>query len=100
MNRTAILWGVTAVWLCTAGSFLRLDGSRVSYPAHGERVFPYFTRLHGVTAQNITFFTHVRFEVFMAVTMKKVVFWDIKPSSYFTGDTLRLRYRVQLVNAM
>jgi hypothetical protein len=45
-------------------------------------------------------FTAVRFEVFAAVTMKNVVFWDIKPSSYFTGDTLRLRYRVQPVNDM
>jgi hypothetical protein len=43
---------------------------------------------------------HVTFEGFAAVTMKNVVFWDIKPSSYFTGDTLRLRYRVQPVNAM
>jgi hypothetical protein len=42
----------------------------------------------------------VRFEVSTAVTMKNVVFCDIKPSSYFTGDTLRLRYRVQPVNAM
>jgi hypothetical protein len=32
--------------------------------------------------------------------MKNVVFWDIKPSSYFTGDTLLLHYRVQPVNAM
>jgi hypothetical protein len=30
--------------------------------------------------------------------MKNVVFWDIKtPRSYFTGDTSRLRYRVQPV---
>jgi DNA repair exonuclease SbcCD ATPase subunit len=43
---------------------------------------------------------HVRFEVIMAVTMKNVDFWDIKPSSYFTGDTLPLHYRVQPVNAM
>jgi hypothetical protein len=43
---------------------------------------------------------HVRFEVFTALTVKNVVFWDIKPSSYFTGDTLRLRYRVQPVNSM
>jgi hypothetical protein len=27
------------------------------------------------------------FEVFTAVTVKNVVFWDIKPSSYLTGDT-------------
>jgi hypothetical protein len=43
---------------------------------------------------------YVRLEVFTAVTMKNVVFWEIKPSSYFRGDTLRLRYRAQLVNAM
>jgi hypothetical protein len=42
----------------------------------------------------------VRFEVFAAVSMKNAVLWDIKPSLYFTGDTLRLRYRVQPVNAM
>jgi hypothetical protein len=27
--------------------------------------------------------------------MKNVVFWDINPSSYLTGDTLVLRYRAQ-----
>jgi hypothetical protein len=42
----------------------------------------------------------VRFEVFTAVNMKNVAFWDIKPSSYLTGDTLLLHYRVQPVNAM
>jgi hypothetical protein len=42
---------------------------------------------------------YVRFEVFSAVTMKNV-FWDIKSSSNFIGDTLRLHYRVQPVNAM
>jgi hypothetical protein len=42
---------------------------------------------------------YIRFEVFTAVTMKNAVFWDIKPSSYFTGDTLLLHYRVQPVNA-
>jgi hypothetical protein len=41
----------------------------------------------------------VRFEVFTAVTMKNAVLWDIKPSSYFTGETLHLRYRAQPVNA-
>jgi hypothetical protein len=44
--------------------------------------------------------TVVRYEVPTAVTMKNVVFWDIKPCSYFTGDTLRSCYRVQPVNAM
>jgi hypothetical protein len=44
--------------------------------------------------------SYVRSEVFTAVTMKNVVVWDIKTSSYFTGDTLRLRYRVQPANAM
>jgi hypothetical protein len=43
---------------------------------------------------------NVGVEVFSAVTVKNVVFWDIKHSSYFTGNTLRLRYRVQPVNAM
>jgi hypothetical protein len=42
----------------------------------------------------------LRFEVFTAVIMKNVVFWDIKPGSYLTGDILRLRYRVQPDNAM
>jgi hypothetical protein len=42
----------------------------------------------------------VRFEVFTGVTMRNVVLWDIKPSLYFTGDTLHLHYRVQPVNAM
>jgi hypothetical protein len=47
-----------------------------------------------------TMYSSVKFEVSTAVTMKNGVFWDIKPSSYFTGDTLRLCYRVQPVNAM
>jgi hypothetical protein len=32
--------------------------------------------------------------------MKNAVFSDIKPRSYLTGDTIRLRYIVQPVNAM
>jgi hypothetical protein len=36
----------------------------------------------------------------MAVTMKNAVFWDIKTHFILTADTLRLRYRVQPVNAM
>jgi hypothetical protein len=32
--------------------------------------------------------------------LKNVVFWDKKPSSHFTGDTLHLCYKVQPVNAM
>jgi hypothetical protein len=43
---------------------------------------------------------YVRTEVFTAVTMNNAVFWDIKPSSYLIGDTLRLLYRAQPVNAM
>jgi hypothetical protein len=43
---------------------------------------------------------YVRFAAFTAVNMKNAVFWDIKPHSYFTGDTLHLRYRAQPVNAM
>jgi hypothetical protein len=42
----------------------------------------------------------VRLEVFTAVTMKNVVFWDRKPSSYLKGDTSRLRHKVQPFNAM
>jgi hypothetical protein len=29
--------------------------------------------------------------------MKNVVFWDVNPRSYLTGDTLRFHYRVQPV---
>jgi hypothetical protein len=43
---------------------------------------------------------YVRSEVFTAVTKKNAVFWDIKPSSYLTGNTSRLPYRAQPVNAM
>jgi hypothetical protein len=32
--------------------------------------------------------------------MKNGVFWNIKLSSYLTGDTIPLRYRAQPVNAM
>jgi hypothetical protein len=32
--------------------------------------------------------------------MKNTLFCDIETSSYLTGDTLRLRYRDQLVNVM
>jgi hypothetical protein len=35
---------------------------------------------------------------FTAVTMRNVVFLDIKPSSYLTGDILRLHCSVQPVN--
>jgi hypothetical protein len=48
-----------------------------------------------VSAENTS---DVRSELSTAVTMN-VVFWDIKPSSYRTGDTLRLRYRAKPVNA-
>jgi hypothetical protein len=50
--------------------------------------------------QLATRYIDVGFEIFVAVTMKNFVFWDISPSSYFTGDTLRLRHKVQPVNAM
>jgi hypothetical protein len=42
---------------------------------------------------------NVRSEVFTAVAMKTVVFWDIKTRLYLTGDKLHL-YRAQPVNAM
>jgi hypothetical protein len=45
-------------------------------------------------------FYYVGFEVFTAVTMMNAILWDIKPSSYLTGDTLRLQYRVQPVNVI
>jgi hypothetical protein len=48
------------------------------------------------TGRNI----HVRFQVSTAVTKKIADFWDINPISYFTGDTVRLHYRVQPVNTM
>jgi hypothetical protein len=35
----------------------------------------------------------------LVVTMNNAIFWD-KKISYLTGDTLRLRYRTQPVNAM
>jgi hypothetical protein len=46
------------------------------------------------------FKNHARFEVFMAVTMKNAVFWDINPRSYLIGNTLSLRSRPQSVTAM
>jgi hypothetical protein len=36
--------------------------------------------------------SHVRFQVFTAVAMKNVIFWDRKSGSYLTGDNLPLRY--------
>jgi hypothetical protein len=50
--------------------------------------------------QNPAVYCYQRFEVFTAMIMKNVVFWDIKSCSYFTGDTLRFCYRDQPVNAM
>jgi hypothetical protein len=41
----------------------------------------------------------IRFQVPTAETMKNVVFWGIKSSSYCTEDILRLRYTSQPVNA-
>jgi hypothetical protein len=50
---------------------------------------------------NLQFFKiYVRFEVFTAVTMKSVVSYDKKPSSYFTRNALLLCYRAQSVIAM
>jgi hypothetical protein len=57
----------------------------------------FFTRLEKKEGKP---FIRRRFEVFTAVTMKNSVFWYIKPSSYHTWDTLRLRYRAQPVKAM
>jgi hypothetical protein len=49
---------------------------------------------------NSKVYYRVRFEVSTAVTMKNIFFWDIKTRSYLTGNTLRLRYRAELVNTM
>jgi hypothetical protein len=43
---------------------------------------------------------YIRVKVFTAVAMRNAVFWDIKPSSYLTGNTSHLRHRAQPVNAM
>jgi hypothetical protein len=48
----------------------------------------------------VQMFHNVRFEVFTAVTMKNVVFWDKNSSSYLTRNILLLRSRTQPVNAM
>jgi hypothetical protein len=42
----------------------------------------------------------VGFEDFTMVTMKSALSWDIKPTSYLKGNTLRLRYKAQAFNAM
>jgi hypothetical protein len=47
-----------------------------------------------------TEFFHVRSEVFMAVTMKNIVFWDIKIQFVLQRRHKTLRYRAQPVNAM
>jgi hypothetical protein len=46
--------------------------------------------MYGIILKEIL--KNVSFEIFTAVTMKNVVFWDIKPCSYLTGDTFGLRY--------
>jgi hypothetical protein len=43
---------------------------------------------------------HATFEVFTAVTMKNVVFWDIKTQFVLHRHTFHFRYRDQPVNAM
>jgi hypothetical protein len=40
----------------------------------------------------------VRFEIFIVVTMKNAIFWEIK--TQFVPHTLRLCYRAQAVNAL
>jgi hypothetical protein len=42
----------------------------------------------------------VRLEVSTVVNTKNAVFWDIKPSSYLTANTLHLRYKTQPDNAV
>jgi hypothetical protein len=58
------------------------------------------TRRKHLHAHQTSHYACRRFDISVAVTMKNAVFWDIKTSSYFTGDILRLRYRVQPVDAM
>jgi hypothetical protein len=55
---------------------------------------------HIHVSQRFNILVDGRFDVLMTVTMKNVVFCDIKPSSYLTGDTLRIHYRAQPLNAM
>jgi hypothetical protein len=43
---------------------------------------------------------YVRFEVFTVVSMKNVVFWDIKNPVRTSQETLLLCYRAQPVNAV
>jgi hypothetical protein len=50
------------------------------------------------TLRRNTLYCYIRFEDFSAVTMKNDIFLAIKPSSYLTNNTLRLRYRVQTIN--
>jgi hypothetical protein len=78
----------------------RREGFLIDYiKLNGTIMRQKIARVHKRT-QKIIKRRNVTFEVFTAVAMKNGVFWDIKPSSYFTGDTLHLRYRVQQVNPM
>jgi hypothetical protein len=43
---------------------------------------------------------YIRFEVFMAVTLKNAFLWDENPSSYLTENILLLSYRAKPVRAM
>jgi hypothetical protein len=63
------------------------------------RNFIFVNGVNPVVPLNIAIY--IRFEVFTVVTMRNYVFLYIKkPSLYFTGDILRLRYRAQTVNAI
>jgi hypothetical protein len=76
----------------------RRETSRDGSPAGS---IPTTSRDFPSTFRNVPEITElpVRFEVFTAMTMKNV-FWDKSPSSYLTGNTLRLRYRAKPVNSM
>jgi hypothetical protein len=42
----------------------------------------------------------VRFKIFTVVTMKNVIFWDIRAQFLLHRRHIRLRYRIQPVHAM
>jgi hypothetical protein len=69
-------------------------------PAHNQSLSNRALVAHLYRILVMDYVGNVTFEVFTAVTMKNAVFCDYNPSSYLTGNTLRLRYRAQVVDAM
>jgi hypothetical protein len=62
-------------------------------PALTQQATPYFS---ATESSQLT----LSIELFKAVIMKNVVFWDKKPSLYLTENTLLIRYIAQPVNTM